>query len=67
MLITGYDNYWREDFEREWEPAVPAASVEKHNHRIGETAVQLLLDRIAGRLPAAPQCRTVPQEVVATT
>jgi len=66
ILITGYDNVWHQAFERQWEPSVPAASVEKHNHRMGETLAQLLLDRMADRLPPAPQLRMVGQSLAIT-
>ena len=66
ILITGYDNVWHQAFERQWEPSVPAASVEKHNHRMGETLAQLLLDRMADKLPDAPQLRMVEQSIAIT-
>ena len=64
IAITGYDNQWRDAFERQWEPMIPLATVDKDNHRIGEELVTLLLDRIAGKLPAERQIRLVPQRVV---
>ena len=66
IQIAGYDNYWRQAFERTWEDTSPCATVDKRNHQIGESLGRLLLERIAERLPNAPQCRMIPQEVLAT-
>lgn len=54
VLITGYDDLWN-TAERQWEPARPLATVNKQNILIGQEMVRLLLDRIYGRLPPAPQ------------
>jgi DNA-binding LacI/PurR family transcriptional regulator len=64
MTITGYDNQWADAFEREFEPIVPWATVEKHNHTIGEAMVELLLDRMNGKLPAEAQLRVIEQDVI---
>lgn len=64
IAITGYDNRWQDAPERQWEPAVPAATVDKDNHRIGEELVTLLLERIAGTLPPERQRRLIPQRLV---
>lgn len=55
IALVGYDAFWEEWAEREWEPIAPLATVNKHNHETGETMVRLLLDRIHGRAPAEPQ------------
>lgn len=64
VLIVGYDNYWREAMERTFEPAIPLATVDKHNAAIGKQLVSLLADRIEGRLPPEPQVRVVPPQLV---
>lgn len=64
IAVTGYDNHWQSKVERQWEPGHPFATVEKHNHRLGEEMVELLLQRVAGELPDAPQMRLVEQQVV---
>lgn len=64
VLIVGYDNYWRECWERDLELATPLATVDKHNAGIGEELVSLLVDRIEGRLPPQPQTRVVPPQLV---
>lgn len=66
FLVTGYDNYWTQSYERAFETCPPAATVDKCNDRMGHEMVSLLLERVAGRLPEAPQCRQVEPVVVAT-
>lgn len=66
VLIVGYDNYWREAWERNLEPATPLATVDKHNAGIGRELVQLLMDRIEGKLPAEPQVRVVTPQMLVT-
>jgi DNA-binding LacI/PurR family transcriptional regulator len=62
--IVGYDNYWADCAERQWEPFVPEATVDKQNRRIGCELVELLQARIENRLPAEPQHRVVLPELV---
>ncbi|BDI30483.1 hypothetical protein CCAX7_25340 [Capsulimonas corticalis] len=66
VLLAGYDNYWEDAPEREagWETARPDITVDKDNHRIGAELVQLLLDRLEGRLPSEPQLRMIPPKVI---
>ncbi|SDT93952.1 DNA-binding transcriptional regulator, LacI/PurR family [Verrucomicrobium sp. GAS474] len=61
LLVAGYDNFYREanPWERDLFPAVPAATVDKRNYDIGLALVQLLLERIEGRLPQESQVRKV--------
>ncbi|HAU36835.1 MAG TPA: hypothetical protein DCX07_03870 [Phycisphaerales bacterium] len=66
VVVAGYDNSWEDAFERQWEPAVPVATVEKNNHGIGEELVRLLVDRVEGRLEETAQRRVVPQKLVVT-
>ncbi len=66
FLVAGYDNYWSRSYERAFEPCPPAATVDKRNDQMGQEMVSLLLDRAAGRSPAAPQCRQLEPRVVAT-
>jgi DNA-binding LacI/PurR family transcriptional regulator len=65
VLITGYDDYWANLPELEYETSPPAASVDKHNFEIGERMVRLLLDRAEGKLDASAQ-RIVVTPTVAT-
>lgn len=64
VLIVGYDNYWHEAWECRYESAKPLATVDKHNSEIGRELVRLLMDRIHGKLPAEPQVRVVPPQLV---
>jgi DNA-binding LacI/PurR family transcriptional regulator len=64
ILITGYDDYFSECWEREFDPAVPVATVDKQNYEMGCELVRLLLDRIHHKLPDGPQVRMVPPILV---
>lgn len=64
VALVGYDNYWLESPEREFESTAPQATVDKMNLKLGAALVELLTDRIAGRLPEAPQCRVVQPQLV---
>jgi DNA-binding LacI/PurR family transcriptional regulator len=63
IAIVGYDNYWKDCREREWAGVTPLATVDKHNRRIGEELLRLLLDRIEGRVDSTPQRRVVTPEL----
>ncbi len=62
--IVGYDNTWREEPSRQWESVGPLATVDKRCDQICEQLAALLLDRIDGRLPTAPQRRVVNGELI---
>lgn len=66
LLIVGYDNYWAEVYYHEFEPSIPAATVDKLNYKMGEEMVKLLLERRNGTLPTAPQTRIVKPTLVVT-
>jgi len=55
VLIAGYDGYWRQSPERQLEPSVPVATVDKDNDKVGRELVRLLLARAGGQLPPEPQ------------
>lgn len=65
VLIVGYDAYGADAREYAFEPTLPAATVDKHNDRIGMEMVRLLAARKAGGLPEAPQCSVVTPSLVA--
>ncbi len=67
IMIVGYDNFWRGSTERKWDDFVPAATVDKHNPRLGQEMVRLLMDRIEGRLPTEPQLRLIKPDLVIPT
>jgi len=63
IVITGYDNYWKNCLEKEFEQG-PIATVDKLNWDAGRELFRLLMDRINGRLPAEPQCRVLKPKLV---
>jgi DNA-binding LacI/PurR family transcriptional regulator len=64
VLIAGFDNTWRYEVSRQFEPVGPAVTVDKRNDLIGDALARLLLQRIAGELPPQPQRVLVPTELV---
>ena len=67
VLLAGYDNYWQESPERQWEAARPDVTVDKHNVQIGKELVRLLIERINGLCAPAPQLRFVSPNLVPVT
>jgi DNA-binding LacI/PurR family transcriptional regulator len=63
VVVVGYDD-WVDNEEREWEPAIPLATVDKRNADVGREAVRLLIERVEGKLPASPQIRLVKPRLV---
>ena len=64
VLLAGYDHYWADVPERQYEATPPVATIDKLNARMGEQLVALLRQRVAGELPDAPQCRLVPPQLI---
>jgi DNA-binding LacI/PurR family transcriptional regulator len=64
VLIAGYDNFWGEAHLRPYEPACPAATIDRRNYELGAAMVDLLLARRAGQLPPAPQRRLIAPRLV---
>ena len=64
ILITGYDNYWDDLLEEEVEPTPPAATIDKLNEESGKYLVQLVLDRIDGRLDQPKVTRLIKPRLV---
>ena len=64
VLLAGYDNYWEFCPERAFGDFVPAATVDKHNLRIGRELADLLHARLQGALPRGRQQRLVPPTLV---
>ena len=64
VLIVGYDNYWGDSTARQWESAIPAATIDKRNPSMGAALVELLLQRAQNQLPRTPQRRVVEPELV---
>ena len=64
ILFAGYDDYWMDIAEREFEDTGPAATINKNNRETGVELVRLLLNRIGGRVPAEPQRRMIQPNLV---
>ena len=57
--VVGYDDFWEESPDRQFEPVGPLATVDKNNLECGRQLVSLLLERIGKQLPPEPQVRFV--------
>lgn len=64
VLIAGFDNYWRDIVERDFESSAPAVTVDKRNWEAGRELVEVLLARVAGTLGPIPHLRQVAPELV---
>ena len=67
VFLVGYDNYWQDMPERQWEPSPPLATVDKRNNYLGASLVALLTERVEGRLTPQREVRTVPPLLVVTS
>lgn len=66
VQVVGYDAYWHDVPQRARCPVPPAASVDKDNAALGAAMAALLEERIAGRLPEAPQLRMIAPRLITT-
>lgn len=66
IKIVGYDNYWFNDEKRFFETTAPLATMDKRNKVLGAELVNLLLERVDGRLGAAPERRVVRSQMHVT-
>jgi DNA-binding LacI/PurR family transcriptional regulator len=64
LLVVGYDNMWEDSPARKWEPAPPAATVDKKNLEVGHELMRLLQQRIEGSLPPEGQHRVIKPELI---
>ena len=64
ILVAGYDNEPMDPAFAPFEIPLPAVTVEKHNERSAEDIAELLLARMAGKLPPEPQARIHAHEIV---
>ncbi len=62
--IVGYDNYWNESPDREFDPYLPPFTVDKLNVEMGREMVRMLSRRKNGELPPEPQLRLMKPEVI---
>jgi DNA-binding LacI/PurR family transcriptional regulator len=64
VQVVGYDNYWEDCIDRDFDPYAPPATVDKKNIECGKEMVRLLVERIKGNLPDGPQIKVVQPELV---
>lgn len=58
--VVGYDEFWEEaKLPPGVQPARPLATVDKNNLESGQQMINLLRERVAGKLPAEPQRRLI--------
>lgn len=62
--IVGYDNYWRDCAERDFESYEPPVTVDKRNDQLGVEMAELLERRLNNQLPESPQLLHVEPELV---
>ena len=66
VMLVGYDNSAADCTDRQYEPVMPVATMDKNNPAIAAALVDLLQKRIAGTLPAEVQRRRVEPRLVIT-
>ncbi len=64
VLIAGYDNFYADCEEQHIAPFAPFATIDKNNRAIGASMMQMLLDRVEGKLDEAPQVRVIEPKLV---
>ncbi len=64
ILITGYDDFWMDDPQRQFESYTPVATVDKQNPAIGRELARLFQDRLAGKLPTESQHRVIAPQMI---
>lgn len=63
VLVAGYDNTGPRRFERQLEPAMPVATIDKFNRRLGQEAAALWL-KTRDRPDLSPQTRRIKPSLV---
>ena len=66
VLVAGYDDYWSDVPEQEWENTPPAATVNKLNRSLGTAMVEVLQERLEHPLVTELICRKVRPELKIT-
>lgn len=64
VVLAGYDNYWEELPDRQFDNTAPAATVDKQNLKLGAELASLLIERVERRLPLQAQCRCIEPKLV---
>ena len=66
ILITGYDNYWKDTLLYEWEPVPPFATVDKRNIDIGGHLIDMLMARLTGKITSPVRHELIEPQLVIT-
>ena len=64
VAIAGYDNAWGLIPDATLGAMGPVATVDRESQMVGRAMVELLTERMAGKLPPEPQCRRVRPRLV---
>ncbi len=64
VLLAGYDAYGMTSWERRYEPCGPQVTMDKCHPAIGQALVELLMDRVAGKLSEQPALRAIKPRLV---
>ncbi len=64
VVLCGYDNFYTRCTEQTFEPAAPAATIDKLNESSGHDMVALLLERLSGALSPQPQSRVIEPRLI---
>jgi len=64
IWIGGYDHYWWPSPDAEFEPCGAAVTIDKRYDRIAAAMIDLLQERMDGRLPMSPQLRLVKGDLI---
>lgn len=64
VLVAGYDNIAPDTAYDPFEKESAIVTIDKHNEQTASDMAELLIARMSGALPDAPQCRTHPHELV---
>lgn len=67
VWVAGYDNGWADCRECEWEPAAPAATVDKRNNETGRALFRVLQQRLNHPARTEPLQRLVLPELIDLT
>lgn len=64
ILVVGYDNYWAGVPERDFDSAVPSATIDRNLSEVGCRMVELLVQRIEGNETGPPRHVLVEPQLV---
>ena len=64
ILVAGYDNIVPDIAYAPFEADDAVVSIDKHNESTAVMMADLMLERMSGKLGAAPECRVNPSELI---